>query len=123
MRAVLIRNGVQKVIYGVEKIPEGMTVARWEEIVTKALLAIQLCHSNELLREVVKESTTKGIWKKLESLYMAKSVTNRLLLKSRLHDLRLEEGKPLKPHLDEFYSIVMDLQNIVVKLDDEDLAI
>ena len=54
---------------------------------------------------------------------MAKSVTNRLLLKSRLYDLRLEEGKPLKPHLDEFYSIVMDLQNIDVKLDDKDLAI
>ena len=49
---------------------------------------------------------------------MAKSVTNRLLLKSRLYDLRLEEGKPLKPQLDEFYSIVMDLQNIEVKLDD-----
>ena len=54
---------------------------------------------------------------------MAKSVTNRLLLKSRLYDPRLEEGKPLKPHLNEFYSIVMDLQNIDVKFDDEDLAI
>ena len=54
---------------------------------------------------------------------MSKSVTNRLLLKSRLYDLRLEKGKPLKSHLDEFYSIVMDLQSIKVKLDDEDLAI
>ena len=54
---------------------------------------------------------------------MAKSVTNRLFLKSRLYDLRLEEGKPLKPPLDEFYSIVMDLQNIDVIIDDEDLAI
>ena len=33
----------------------------------------------------------------------ATSVTNRLLLKSRLYDIRLEEGKPLKPHLDEFF--------------------
>ena len=32
-------------------------------------------------------------------------------------------SKTLKPHLDEFYSIVMDLQNIDVELDDEDLAI
>ena len=54
---------------------------------------------------------------------MAKIVTNMLLLKSRLYELRLEEGKPLKPHLDKYYSIVMDLQNIEVKLDDEDLAI
>ena len=123
MRAILIQNGVHKAIDGVEKMPEGMSASRREEIDTKALSAIQLCLSNEVLREVVKETTTKSIWEKLESLYMAKSVTNRLLLKSRLYDLRLEEGKPLKPHLDEFCSIVMDLQNIDVKLDDEDLAI
>ena len=73
-----------------------------------ALSTIQLCLSNEVLREVVKETTTKGMREKLESLYMAKSVTNRLLLKSRLYDLPLGEGKPLKPHLDEIYSLVMD---------------
>ena len=54
---------------------------------------------------------------------MAKSVTNTLLLNSRLYNLHLEKGKPLETHLDELYSIVMDLLNIDVKLDDEDLAI
>ena len=123
MKALLIQHGVHKAIDGVEKKPQGMTDTKWEEIDSKALSAIQLCLSNEVLREVVKETTTKGIWEKLESLYMAKSVTNRLLLKSRLYDLRLEEGKPLKPYLDDFYSIVMDLRNIDVEIDDEDLAI
>ena len=54
---------------------------------------------------------------------MVKNVTNRLLLKSRLYDLRLKEGNSLKTHLDEFFSIVMDLYKINVKLDNEDLAI
>ena len=76
-----------------------MNVARWEEIDSKALSVIQLCLSNEVLREVVKENTTKGIWEKLESLYMVKSVTNRLLLKNRLYDLCLEKGKPFKTSL------------------------
>ena len=89
----------------------------------KALSAIQLYLSNEFLREVVKELTSKRIWEKLESLYIAKSVTNRLLLKSSMYDLRLQEGKPIKPHLDELYSIVLDLQNIEISLDDEFLAI
>ena len=123
MKAILIQNGVHKALDGKEKMPEGTSEARWEEMDAKALSAIQLCLSNEVLREVVKEVTSKGIWQKLESLYMEKSVTNRLLLKSRLYDLRLQEGKPMKPHLDEFYSIIMDLQNIDVKVDDEDLAI
>ena len=99
MRAIFIQNGVQKAIYCVDKMPKRLTATRWEEIDTKTLSEIQLCLSNEVLREIVKETTTKGIWEKLKSLYMAKSVTNRLLLKSRLHDLRLEEGKPLKTSL------------------------
>ena len=47
-----------------------------------------------------------------------------LLIKSRLHDLKLAEGKTIKSHPDEFDSIVMDLQTYIdVKLDDEDMAI
>lgn len=53
----------------------------------------------------------------------AKSVTNRLLLKSRLYDLLLKEDKSLKPHLDEFYSIMMSSQNIEVNIEDEELTI
>ena len=45
---------------------------------------------------------------------MTKSVTNRLLLKPRLHDLNLKEGIALESYLDEFFSIIMDLQNINV---------
>ena len=50
-------------------------------------------------------------------------MTNRLLLKSKHHDLRLGEGSFLKSHFDEFDSIVMNLSNLNVTFDDEDLAI
>lgn len=123
MRAILVQNGLSKALLGKEKKPATMTEDQFDEIDEKALSTVQLCLSNEVLREVVKETTTAGLWLKLESLYMTKSVTNRLLLKSKLHDLKLDDGKPLKPYLDEFDSIIMDLQNIDVKLDDEDLAI
>ena len=79
MKAILIQNGVHKALEGDERKPIGLSEAKWEEMDAKALSAIQLCLSNEVLREVVKEVTSKGIWEKLESLYMAKSVTNRLL--------------------------------------------
>ena len=65
---------------------------RIEEIDMKALTLIQLSLSNEVLREVAKEETMLGLWLKLECLYMTKSVTNRLLLKSKLHDLSLRLG-------------------------------
>ena len=37
----------------------------------------------------VLEETTSGLWLKLESLYMTKSLTNKLLLKQRLFSLRM----------------------------------
>ena len=58
-----MQNGVQKAVDGVEKMPEGVIAARWKKIDTRALSAIQLCLSNEVLKKVVKEITTKGIGK------------------------------------------------------------
>ena len=40
MRAILIQNGVHKAIDGVEKKPERMTTAKWEEIDSKELSTI-----------------------------------------------------------------------------------
>ena len=70
MKAILVQNGVQTTFDGVDKMTQGMTMTKWEEIDLKVLSAVQLYLSNEVLREVVKESTTKGIWDKLELLYM-----------------------------------------------------
>ena len=123
MNAILIQKGVHKAVEGDEKKNICFSEANYEEVDAKALSAIQLCLSNEVLRDFVKEVTSTGILEKLESFYMAKSVTNRLLLNCRLYDLRLQEGMPMKPHLDEFYSIVFDLQNIDVSLHDEDMEI
>ena len=50
----------------------------------KALSAIQLCLSREVLREFINEKTAAGIWSKLESLYMTKSLANKLRLKEQL---------------------------------------
>ena len=54
---------------------------------------------------------------------MTKSVTNRLLLKSRLHALGIGEAKSLESRLDEFFSIIMDMQNIDAEIVDEDMTI
>ncbi|GJV59270.1 transposable element [Tanacetum coccineum] len=83
----------------------------------KAHSTILLSLSDEVLYEVA------GVWKKLEKLYMTKSLTNKLLLKQRLFSLRMKEGSALKDHLDALNSILMDLKNVEVKIDDEDAAL
>ena len=123
MLAVLTQNGLKKVLAGKMMRPTTMTEEQWDEMDEKALSAIQLCLSREVLREVINEKSTAGIWGKLESLYMTKSLANKLRLKERLFTLRMSEGTPIQSHLDEFNSIIIDLENLDVKIDDEDKAV
>nr|KYP69065.1 Retrovirus-related Pol polyprotein from transposon TNT 1-94 [Cajanus cajan] len=88
----------------------------------KAHSLILLSLSNEVLYEVADQETACGLWLKLEKLYMTKSICNKLLLKRRLFGLHMKESTPLKEHLDEFNSILMELRDIDVKIEDEDSA-
>jgi len=100
-----------------------MTDDQWEELDEKALSSIQLCLSKEVLREVVNETTVAKLWLKLETLYMTKNLANKLRLKERIYTIRMVEGTPIQSNLDEFNSIILDLENIDVKIDDEDKVV
>jgi hypothetical protein len=123
MRAVLTQNGLKKALDGKSKKSASMTDDQWDEMDEKALSSIQLCLSKEVLREVVKETTAAGLWLKLETLYMTKNLANKLRLKERIYTIRMVEGTPIQSHLDEFNSIILDLENIDVKIYDEDKAV
>ena len=47
---------------------------------------------------------------------------NKLLLNQRLFSLRMNEGTPLRDHLDQLNTILLKLSNIDVKVKDEDSA-
>ena len=79
--------------------------------------------ADKVLREVSRETTAAGVWAKLESLYMTKSLANRLYMKQRLYSYRFREDKSLLEQLDEFNKSIDDLENIDVSLGDEDKAI
>ena len=79
--------------------------------------------TNNVLREIADEETASGAWKKLKGLYAWKNLTNQLYLKKRLYTLRMEEGSAVKEHLDAFNLIIMDLENMNVKVDSEDQAL
>lgn len=73
--------------------------------------------------EVVNEKIAFGLWKKLESLYMKKFLTNRLYLKQRLYNPKMKEGMPLCDHLGDFNRIILNLKNINIRVDGEDRAL
>ncbi|KAL5787072.1 hypothetical protein ACOSP7_004021 [Xanthoceras sorbifolium] len=123
MRAILIHNGLHQALLGKDKLPSTMDEAKKQEMDDKALASIQLCLSNEVLREVMQEKTTKDLWDKLESLYVTKNLTTKLVAKHRLYILSMAECASIKSHIDEFSTILMDLENMEISYDDEDQAL
>ena len=51
---------------------------------------------------------------------MTKSLTGKLHLMQKFIMLRMSEGASIKGHIEEFNSIVTDLENVDIKIDDED---
>jgi hypothetical protein len=61
------------------------------------------------------------LWKKLEELYMTKSLANKLRLKERPYTIHMAEGTSIQSHLNEFNFIC--IESLDVKIDDEDKTI
>ena len=139
MRAVLIQHGLWKVLQGPHTKPSTMTDEQWaehqkkrrgkltdedwEELELKAVSAIQLCLAPHVLREVLDRTTALELWSRLEELYMQKSLANKIRLKEKLYTIRMAEGTPVQRHLNDFNSILVDLESLDVKIEDEDKAI
>jgi gag-polypeptide of LTR copia-type len=97
-----------------------VTDKKWKDMDGKALYSIQLCLSNSTLQKVISEKTAKGLWEKLENIFMKKSITNRLWLKLRLYSLHMKECTSISSHIMEFTFTLNDLDRLGVKVEDED---
>ena len=84
-----------------------LVTAEMEILEEKAHSTIMLCLSDDIITEVAEQDTAAGLWLQLESLYMTKSLTNKLLLKQRLFSLRMQEGTSLRDHLDKLNTILL----------------
>ncbi|GJU53066.1 copia LTR rider [Tanacetum coccineum] len=125
MRCLLIQHGWEAAL---DPFPETMadaekTAALKTDVYKKAHSALLLCLDNKVLREVNKEDSAAGVWLKLETLYMTKSLANKLYLKKKLFTFYMHSGKKLSEHIDEFNKLIGDLANIDVDIDDEDQAL
>jgi hypothetical protein len=87
MRDLLVQQGLQKALANKSKKPTTMTNEECEDLDAKALSTIRLCLADDVLFNIVGEDTTPGLWSKLESLYMTKSLTRRIYLNRHLYSL------------------------------------
>ncbi|KAJ9546955.1 hypothetical protein OSB04_019498 [Centaurea solstitialis] len=89
-----------------------------------AFTTLQMVMGENVISEIVSEKTASGIWSKLESLYLMKTLTNRLLLMRSCLFFKMKEGTTVKYHMTEFEDIVMKLKatDALLAKDEEALA-
>ena len=95
----------------------------WEKLDLKAASTIRLCLAKNILANVSEISTAKGLWEKIEQMYQAKSLSNRLYLNEQFHTLHMEEGTRISDHMSILNGIISDLKAIGVAISDEDKAL
>ncbi|GJT12752.1 hypothetical protein Tco_0859794 [Tanacetum coccineum] len=120
MCALLIQHGCEAAL---EVLPADMEAQTKAGLNKKAHSAVILCFGNKVLREVTGKMTAAGVWSKLETLYMTRSLANKLYLKKKLYTFYMPAGRKIFEHIDVLNKIVLDLANIEVKFEDENLAL
>ncbi|KAH1032202.1 hypothetical protein J1N35_044376 [Gossypium stocksii] len=66
------------------------------------------------------EKISSALWKRLETLYATRSLANYLVLKQLLFTFHMNKGELLRDHISQFITLLNDLKNVEVHIDDED---
>ena len=82
---------LHKILQGKSAKPVGTSNEDWEEMNLKATSTIQLYLANKVMYKVMDEEITTELWSRLGTLYMTKSLSNKLYLKKQLYGLRMNE--------------------------------
>ncbi|GJZ62217.1 hypothetical protein Tco_0618354 [Tanacetum coccineum] len=120
MRALMVQQGCDAAL---ETLPANMEAGEKAALMKKAYSTLILCLEDRVLQEVAKETAAARIWTKLTSLYMTKSLANRLYLKKKLYTYYMSPGTKLGDYIDEFNKLILDLVNIDIEIEDEDQAL
>ena len=123
MKNTLISQKLHKALAGKEKKHKDMSDEDWEELDLEARASIILCLERDVAFLVDGEETAAGVWSKLETTFMTKSLTNRIYLKSKLYTCKMEEGSSIREYINKFDRIISDLKDIDVTVEDEDQAL
>ncbi|GFS36820.1 hypothetical protein Acr_00g0048190 [Actinidia rufa] len=99
--------------------PDDISEKDWAKLNRQACGTIRLCLAKDQKYFVMKETSAKELWDKLENKYMTKSVENRLYLKKKLFRFQYKQGTSMNEHLNNFNKILADLQNLDVEIDND----
>lgn len=96
--------------------PESVTNEEWEKSETKMVsMALEI--------SVLNEKSPSNLWEKLETIYMSKSLTNRLYLKKQLLELKINKQIDVRDHINKFNKCIIQLLSIGIRIDEANQVI
>ncbi|GKD01065.1 retrovirus-related pol polyprotein from transposon TNT 1-94 [Tanacetum coccineum] len=98
MRCLLIQHGWEAALdpFSGTMTDADKTAALKMDVYKKAHSALLLCLDNKVLREVNKEDSAASVRLKLKTLYMTKSLANKLYLKKKLFTFYMDSGRSIE---------------------------
>ncbi|KHN26496.1 Retrovirus-related Pol polyprotein from transposon TNT 1-94, partial [Glycine soja] len=99
--------------------PEDMKQEEWNLLDRQALGVIRLTLAKNVAFNIVNEKTTAGLMKALSDMYEKPSAANKVYLMRRLFNLKMREGISVTDHINEFNTILAQLESVQIKFEDE----
>ncbi|KHN08937.1 Retrovirus-related Pol polyprotein from transposon TNT 1-94, partial [Glycine soja] len=99
--------------------PEDMKQEEWNLLDRQALGVIRLTLAKNVAFNIVNEKTTTGLMKALSDMYEKPSAANKVYLMRRLFNLKMGEGISVTDHINEFNTILAQLESVQIKFEDE----
>lgn len=115
MQAILVEKDLWPIVIGEIEPSEGDAAKIWIKQDNKARALIQLSLSDNLLLQISKFTTSKAMWGALVDLFESKIMANKLYLKRKLMQLKMNEGDSLTNHLSSMQALLDQLAAIGVE--------
>ena len=123
----LMKEGLWGIVNETEAPPddtaEEAVVTKYRGRQDRALATIVLSVDPSLLYLLGQPTDPVKVWTKLSSQFQKKNWCNKLILRRRLHMLRLQDGKSVQEHIKEMTEIFNELAVIGAPLDEEDQVV
>ncbi|KAL5564372.1 hypothetical protein UlMin_027536 [Ulmus minor] len=123
LRAIMMQLKVDMALAEKPELPATMTRFEKSEMFKTAYSTLFLHLSDNVLRQVDGLEIIAEIWKKLEELYLVKSLPNKIYLLERFFGFRMDTSKTIDQNLDNFNKLILDLGNFGKKFKDEDVSV
>ena len=126
-RMALVRDGLWGIVEGTETAPpvEGTADRRSKFIARRdrALATIVLAVEPSLLYLIGDPEDPVVVWQKLQDQFQKKTWANKLVLRRRLHSLRLRDGESVQEHIKTMIELFNELAIVGDAIDEEDRVV